>query len=585
MSLPAPRTSPLLTQSLLALMALTGFALYMDRLHPEVVFMDSLRFLAYFDDSERGLASLLSTWNQNEHRGLAAQLAVYLNARYFGLAVYGATLLSGIALAATAILLGREQHRSLAMPAGDRSRGIAYVGLAALTFFAIFSLANWELYSLDFGVTLFGKNLAFVIYWIGLDRTLCAKKVPAWSTVLLVSTPAIVLLLAYGWSYAFVLASIGSLLIADVASPGARRFRVWAIAILAASLGGYVASGYLMPSSLAAYAPDGKVSSLANIVASAQYALLSAFVGVETLLRIHPEATAIGAMAALLSTCVALLVATVFFFPRRRPPLVPTAMMAYGLLHVAAVSVARGRFDPLSAMAPRYYLDISLLVVGALWSAALFFNDDGNARWRRRVCGGFAVMVTMAFLLGQGLTIADEWKKAPYRNASFQRMKAVTLSGVQTPEDASLLQQPFDTARRGVEVQRRYGIGPYREFHCDEALHQSGWFDGGNDSGWVGARATALVRNCGKELWLTAYIPESFPPRKVTVTVNGKSGSFVVEPGQSRAFRLAHDSDAPFLQLDLHLDATTRPADLVGGSTDQRDLGLIVSSLRTGNAR
>ncbi|MGT2507926.1 hypothetical protein [Cupriavidus basilensis] len=266
----------------LAVIFLAGFTAYMRVLHPQAAFMDSMRFLMYFDDVERGRASLLSTWNQGDHHGLFTQIVVYLNAKLFGFSVFGATLLSGLVLAITGIVLGLDQYRTL-NPRGTVNF-LAFVGLAATTFLALFSLANWELYSVDVGVTLFGKNLIFILYWIGLERTLRssdASKVLRWT--ILASTPVIVLVFAYGWAYAFVIASIFCVFVSDRKDEGAVRFQRAVVGVLAISFVLYVVGGYVFPVKHPAFAPLTGNSSLLNAVVGFSFALSSAFMGSETI--------------------------------------------------------------------------------------------------------------------------------------------------------------------------------------------------------------------------------------------------------------------------------------------------------------
>lgn len=123
---------------------------YMRILHPEVIYMDSLRFLNYFDLSEQGKRPLILSWNQNEHRGLAPQILIYLNAKYFGLNAYRSSLLSGpvIAILGSVICLEYFRDRRLA---DNGASWITFTLFSAFCFFLLFSLANWEIYSLDLG--------------------------------------------------------------------------------------------------------------------------------------------------------------------------------------------------------------------------------------------------------------------------------------------------------------------------------------------------------------------------------------------------------------------------------------------------
>ncbi|MGT2507927.1 hypothetical protein [Cupriavidus basilensis] len=257
-------------------------------------------------------------------------------------------------------------------------------------------------------------------------------------------------------------------------------------------------------------------------------------------------------------------------------------LIVYGGLHVAAVSYARGRFDPVGAMAPRYYLDITLLFIGVIWSTFLAIKSTSMTGVMPKMLGILAFVISLAFVVGHGLTASDEWAKAPYRHESFTRMRDVTLFGVNTKEDAALLQQPMDGARRGVEVQREYGLGPYRRIGCAEPVHGTGWFDERDGSGWISGSARAVLRNCGGTLVLNTFIPDSWPARNISVSVSGGAPTVVrITPGVGAPVYVPVSTTSKFLDVTITVDKTTRPSLMSKTSSDDRDLGLIVSSMRS----
>lgn len=71
--------------------------------------------------------------------------------------------------------------------------------------------------------------------------------------------------------------------------------------------------------------------------------------------------------------------------------------------------------------------------------------------------------ITVLFLLGQGLTAKYEWYVAPFRHDLFMRMMTATLSGAKTPEEATMLQQTPESAKRASKIQAEYGLGPFRD--------------------------------------------------------------------------------------------------------------------------
>jgi hypothetical protein len=103
-----------------------------------------------------------------------------------------------------------------------------------------------------------------------------------------------------------------------------------------------------------------------------------------------------------------------------------------------------------------------MIPISLIWLAlALETRKDGNAS--QNVAGlSLAGVIVIAFLAGQVISSRIEWKTAPYRHEAFIQMETILRDGVQTTGDASLLQQPFDVAKRAVEIQRKYHLGPFR---------------------------------------------------------------------------------------------------------------------------
>jgi hypothetical protein len=556
----------------ITLLALTTLSLvifyeYMRILHPQVAFMDTLRFLTYFENSERGTASLLSTWYQGEHRGFSPQLVVYLNAKIFKFDVFGATLSSGAALAVTGMLLGLEQYRTMSEQGQRRVSLITFISLAALTFLTLFSLANWELYSVDVGVALFGRNLIFILYWIGLDRALETFNRPlALRWALLISSPVIVLVFALGWSYAFVLATIISACVARPADAEAKSFRRTLLITLVASQLVYVAGGYFLSTEGGNYAPSGKIASLGNAATGFFFMLSSVFIGTETITSLGVPVWMQFAVALALIGAVLWLGVSVVF-SKYRIPLVPLALMIYAGSHMAAISYARGRFDPQLAMAPRYYMDLSLLFIAFFWTATLFIRGGNISHWKKNITVAGLIILVVLFLVGQGITLKDEWAKAPYRHDAFNRMRNVTLTGVTSAEEATLLQSNILVAKRGVDVQRAYGLGPFRDIGCATPIHISGWFDQ-DDNGWIGKEANMRIKNCGGDLRLNVFVPKSFSTKTVWVSIEG--GPFFqtkLMPGQATSIDVpVQGKNAQYLNITVTVDATTKLSDLQPGS-------------------
>jgi len=373
---------------------------YMRILHPEVIYMDSLRFLNYFDLSEQGKRPLILSWNQNEHRGLAPQILIYLNAKYFGLNAYRSSLLSGpiIAILGSVICLEYFRDRRLA---NNEVGWLNFVLFSAFCFFLLFSLANWEIYSLDLGVVLFGKNLAFISYWVLIAHFLNREYFSGWKfALLLIAGPTIVLLIGFGWSYSFVATSIFCIFIYTQGKLGKSHFLLIASLLLGVAI--YIVGGYLVSSDRVSVFALGKEPSWGNAIVSVFYAVFSAFVGVETSQSLGIS-NGFKVVSSFIFLCVVAWVALDLILRRRKVPFLPVALIFYSGLHILSLAYARGRYDPAMSAAPRYYLDISLLVLGVVWALIVSSRDDSSGWLARNLKIAIALFISFAFLAGQSL--------------------------------------------------------------------------------------------------------------------------------------------------------------------------------------
>lgn len=437
-----------------------GFLAYMRLAHPVVAFMDSLRFLGYFDDSMSGRRSVWATWNQGEHHGLLPQALVYFNARLFHYRVFYATLLSGVVIGLTGIVLSYHFARSLneEIASSEKENRISFVAVCFITFAALFSLSNWELYCVDVGGALFAKNLAFILYWIALDRVLRSPSSGVLKASLLAGAPLIILLIAFGWAYSFAATSI-ICIFWYAPSAASMRSRVVLATSIALSIALYVIGGHLTAGGHYLATEPGRFIAIKNIATGYLLAISSVFV--------DHEATAfygIGLAPQYVIACCTLALALWLiaqnFVHRRDRSIIPTALIFYALLDACAVAIARGRFDPVLASASRYFMDLSLLIVGMAWSAVLLMREK---RLFSRATVAMTLTITVLFLLGQGLTAKYEWYVAPFRHDLFMRMMTATLSGAKTPEEATMLQQTPESAKRASKIQAEYGLGPFRD--------------------------------------------------------------------------------------------------------------------------
>lgn len=453
----AKRFFPFISLICLALISLAGFWCYMQRAYPNTAFMDSLRFLVYFDYNESGNIPLWLTWNQGAHHGLFPQLFVYLNAKLFGYRIFAACLSSGPVIAANAVILGVQQLKSLR----TSSLPIRWTTIL-ITFLVLFSLANWEIYTLDVGPTIFAKNLAFFVYWVCLDKFLFANELKYTDRFLSwIAGPIIIIFIAFGWAYAFTIATLLTLWIQHIS----RKIKPDRIKIILTSLLSsiliYIAGGFIFPEILVPFGPKGE-SSLMNMAIGYFMAAFSGLLGSETISAIGIPIWIQIVSASLIIGC-GLFILVNSIRTKVAIPFVPSVLFFYSTIQCAAVAFARGRFNIEWAAAPRYFVDCSLLGISTLWLLAIYSaRMKGNHRAAYVVSRSALILLAFFLVKGQMLTARDEWKKAPFRKAGFARMQKITLAEKHLSEtEAAFLQCPPEIAIVGIYVQKKYHLGPF----------------------------------------------------------------------------------------------------------------------------
>lgn len=551
-----------------ASMSLAIFVLFMNELRPTVAFMDSMRYLSYFGNSIEGKASIFSTWNQGPHRGLLVQVGVYLNALIFGFSVIGAAYLSGLVILLTGLIISRQQLNQIGKISNFPLLKITT--LLVVTFLAVFSYSNWELYSLDVGVFLFAKNLMFIVFWIFLAQALmnpaCSYKVKAY---LLISMPIIILSVAYGWAYSFAVTTIFCSYFSAATDKSIKLFRTRLVAVTIVSVGLYVLGGLITPTDMGK--PTGQHGDLTNVVKGVFFALSSVFMGQETSVALGVNAETRICIGLMFASSIVFLV--VYNIKNKRIDLfVPLALIFYSAIHMVTVSYARGSVDPVYAMAPRYYVDFSLLIIGFFW---LYVISEFNGKLSI-IINIVAFLFVGIFICGQLVTCFDELRKAPYRHDSFARMQDATLSGNVSAEQAQLLQQPLDMANKGIDVQRKYALGPYRSIKCNSPYFYSERYS----DNWIGADTKFLVRNCAKNLSLAFHIPENFSKRKIIIGVGDMDKKeFLLIPGIEHKQLISMKYFNQIVEINITVDLTQKPSDVNPASPDDRDLGVVLSDI------
>lgn len=569
-----------------ACIGLAFFAAFMWYLHvlgPSAVFMDSLRFLSYVDDSISGRHSLWYTWNQGDHRGMGPQAVVYLNARYFGLNVVGASALSGLVVLATGMMLCMTAAQTIQHESSSGSASASPILLLSIVIFlTVFSLANWELYAIDVGVALFLKNFLMLGFWIALDRMISTgRATTAQAAAFSIAAAIMIFLITLGWSYPFVMVSL-LIMWAPRQQTQTTRFRSVISVALLADLILYATVGLMLPKPELILPPTpAPMLFMKNVIEGFFMGPATLFAGEETLTSFGftlVEESLLGFL------CILLSIAVLYLNFRKRPgsSFIPSALILYALADSAAIAVGRARFDPWNATAARYYQDFSLMIVGITWSAVLLRQINRNPNHKHKPFDSIVINSCFAAAAlaatGQIVTADQEWRKAPYRNAIILRMRDITRIGVKGVVEATYLQQNLFYAQEGSRVQAKYGIGVFNGARCQatEFNDYSGWYE--NDpSRWMRSTASTFVKNCGSRLRVVATVPANFGARHLSVGIFGQpSLSADLMPGQPTEIIVPVTTTSKTLRVELAVDHVTQPSRDIPNSADLRELGAMV---------
>lgn len=566
---------------MLLIVALCLWYGYMNALHPTVPFMDTLRFLTYFDAAEAGQRQLWRTWNQGEHRGLLPQFFVYLNAKVFALNVFGAALTAGVFLAASYLLIIVNQIRGLERKDFESRRlcgGFLFV--AFVTLVGLFSFSGWELFSLDVGGALYLKNLIFVAFWVGISKIVesSASKLIVW--LLFLAAPIIILLVAFGWSFPFVAATIAAMFPCFFnSSYRKKKILILIAAVLMASLLIYVLGGRFLSVGMSNFGSTGQSWSIANIICGFFFSLASAFVGLDVaqkypvflLLQFSGVIGLLGCAGCVFYLLIIKRIKVKYFY-------LPLSLLAYGGFHLISVAIARGRFDPINAMAPRYFPEVAMVPVGLAWLYFLFRNlplvgSPVGYMMNQNRLRFFFFLMTASFIFGQLAASVFQFKLAPARNGVFEAMRNATLSAVHGGRNVEILQSPIDTAVAGAMIQQKYAIGVFRNMPCQYKV------PGGV---WVEKSFKVDIKNCGAPLSVVLYLPENFPAKTVRFSIAG--GPVLrrnLNSGMVSKIDLDGEIFEKLISLSIQFDELTVPSEIDSSSSDNRALGALLLSAST----
>lgn len=558
---------------------------YVTRAHPDAPYMDTLRLVYQLEQWLSGGMSFYDFWSQGgQHQGFIFQIILLANVKFYSLDIMFANRVTGVAVA---IFIAATLFSFLS--AAKRHDGTLFVtsvwvqiGICVLFSVICFSWAGFELFTLDLGLPLWLKNISFLAYFVLYAWYVRAD--PGYRSTwfvgfgLAIIGPAIVLVMAMGWSYSFVasmvLVSVTALIKLSKQDGWRKQFPkcIPLIALVIAQLVYVVTSiGGARSANHSSY------SSLIQVPDLLLYALGSSVIGLETIqslqISLHiPELIGAGMLVSAIVLVIDLL--------RHRDnmslgSLVPLYLLAYGFFTALSVSVARGHGGPTEVMASRYYMDIMLFILGLVW---VWYENLAMTEAKRASVSTFGFLVLcLTIFAGQGLTYVREWGAAPYRAMAFKAMNKALLEGVPDQAAANLLQSPFDNARLGDQALREHHLALYSSLRgdsCELARVElkDGWYTHESQGIWMGKEASILIPECRCDFVAKIYLPSDFPARTLNIQDAASSRAIDLAPGKVE--KISFGSAIAPRVVGLSVSVTTTPAKMSSASRDVRSLGV-----------
>lgn len=571
----------------LSLGALLIHGAYVGVARPLVAFMDSLRGFGWVEDLLAGNISWADTWQYGDHRGYWVQFITLIQCGLYGESARITTRLTGVVLCATGFLW------AWSLPITRVRDRAFYVNLAAAAagFVLLLSPANFELLTLSVGFPQILKNFLLVGYFYLLQRSVdVGMRVPR-AFALSVVGVVLVFVVTMGWGYPFV----GAVLLLALFGVWAGDRRAIGFVPVALTLLVGLAVFTLLGNSFMA---GGHVASTVSIGSLFLLIVGGFFVGIGSVVINLESLLSYGLPVAVMGAVGVVVFLTFLFLVSlskgsRKPDYFSIGLGLYALLAVFAVAVSRSGGGVTAAAASRYYPDDVLLLFailgmvvrnpGLLETAQLKFGAHSvSVRYLRWCMGALVVML----IVGQSATWLREFGAAPYRANAFSRMADVYVLGVESQQDADLLQAPIGDAIRGVAAAQRYSWAGVRDLsrECtlDSAYRAGDWFAPENGVIWMGRRGGLVLGGCQRGATLSGYLPPGMSDRTITVTVNGvRRAPLSVHAGNPFLIDLRQDVKTYSTIVAIELDKVESPKER-GLNGDERKLGVLFTKVEEG---
>lgn len=566
------------------IVAVIAFALmhqlYLVRAHPDALYMDSLRLLFQLDQWEAGTLSTSDFWGQgSSHRGFVNQLALLANVSLFDLDVMLINRLTGVIIAAVALILILAWCRDNRRRLNSFGDALIAVGMSVTVAGLCYSWAGFELFTLDLGMPLWVKNLCFVSFFCLHAWLLSGEsRYPMlWSVVLALWAPVVVLVVGMGWNYSFIGAVFALQVLAFIPTWRAtgRWYGVFPCVSLLAAFGVYLALGTVTDAAVNIDTLD-----LADTPLIALYALGSTVGNPAAITQILPMWVIAVAGAGML---VIGLMASLSWLRRGAPgSRLPIYLILYAALVAVSVTIARGADGPGGVMASRYYMDLVLGLIGVLWITTRELCSQRAAKVPANVAATMVwAMLAVVGVLHLG-TYYYEWRAGPYRALAFADMNRALLNSVPDENAAALLQSPIDHARKGAEIMRERQLSIFEghpELQCltEDIVYGEGWRRPEKQGRWLKTEGElSLPSTCSCDFVASMYVPGVFHTRRIEVRRDGEAASqFLLLPGRTTMVELGKAGSKSALRLiAAPAPDQTPPA---AGTADEPELGALVT--------
>lgn len=486
----------------------------------DIPFMDSLRFINYYDQFLNKEISIYDMYldGKSQNRSILGFLYIYINASIFGLNIKLFSYFLVIFLLFSFLIITLVVFRLFDFDNNNR-KFILFLTLFTIVSL-LFSINNWELIFLDFGVILFFKNLTLILYWyfiyIFLQKEISDTK--KWIPIYIFSI-CIVLLISASWSYSFVISTISVLTIYIFMQ--SKKTNLLNLLLLI----------FVLIFSLSLYIFIGKNNSLSqeslniyNIFIGFLYYIFSVNIGIETSSALHFNKDYV------LIYGFFIFVSSIYYsvrFIQNKQMIFPIFLIGYGIFTTIAMSITRCNID-LSGVASRHNIDVSYIYIGLLILIYYNIGIEKNLKFKKNHILLFVLIISV-HLVGQAITWMNELQKAPYRKAAIEEYRKFILDRDKLVQftilnpNSDLLQNQQNITINAIEVLKKYNLSVFKNIKYQIKLDQNSELLDGKfyQDNWVSQTLKSYMNTGNGKLNIDIYLPnENFVPNSLTLFVD-----------------------------------------------------------------